>query len=404
VFAGSFSLDAAEAVASADLDDLAELVDASLLKPSGDGRFLLLETIREYAVERLEETDEGAARREDHARYFLALAERSETELAKADQARWMELLVADEDNLREAIARSAANGDTELTLRFVSALWLFWYRRGESTEPERWYAVAFGMAGDPAPGLRARALYGAAQVPMMRADWPPSLELLEESRTLAEASGETLTLMRALSDLGTTYHYLGEHEASRRCFDEGLVIARSVGDRPRALMLIGNAGEAAAEAGDIERAEPLLTEALAEYRALSDSVGTAGALDSLGKVALERGQIERASAYFREGLSIARPLGALTLKAAFLAEAGRIAVVRHDLPAAARLFGATDALTKRLRVSLYEMPGYEASVEVARSALGQEAFEAARAGGANLELDEALSEADLVLSDPQAP
>jgi predicted ATPase/class 3 adenylate cyclase len=402
VFAGSFSLDAAEAVASADLDGLAELVDSSLLKPTGDGRFILLETIREYALELLEDTGDAAARRQSHATYFLALAERSETELAKADQARWMALLVADEDNLREAMARSAANADTELVLRFVSALWLFWYRRG-SSEPERWYRLALSMPGNVAPALRARALYGAAQIPMMRADWQSTRDLLEECRSLAEATADTLTLMRALSDLGTTYHYMGELEASRRCFDEGLTIARRMGDRGRAAMLVGNAGEAAAEEGDGDRAEPLLTEALAEYGAMNDSLGVASTLDSLGKLALQRGQIDRAAGYFREGLSVARPLGALSVYAIFLAEAGRIAVARRQLPAAARMFGATDSLIQRLDVSLYELPDYEASVGNAREGLGEDAFGTAHAAGAVLELDEALSEAEALLAGSQA-
>jgi predicted ATPase/class 3 adenylate cyclase len=402
VFAGSFSLEAAENVASADLDALAELVDASLLKSSGDDRFLLLETIREFAIERLEETSEAQARRAAHASYFLALAEQSETELYQAEQARWMALLVADEDNLREAMARSAASGDADSMLRFVAALWLFWYRRG-SSEPGRWYEVASGLEADAPAGLRARVLYGAAQIPMMRADWPPTRDLLEQSRALAEGTGETLTLVRALSDLGTTYHYLGDYEASRRCFDEGLAIARRMGDRGRAAMIVGNAGEAAVEQGDGERAEALLTEALAEYRALGDSLGVASVLDSLGKLSLQRDQIDRAAAYFSEGLSVVRPLGALTVSAIFVAEAGRIALARGDLSAAARMFGATDALTQRLDVSLYEVPEYQASVEVASAALGDGAFEAAHAAGANLELDEALSEADLLLSGPQA-
>jgi predicted ATPase/class 3 adenylate cyclase len=402
VFAGSFSLEAAEDVASADLDALAELVDASLLKSSGDDRFLLLETIREFAIERLEETSEAQARRAAHASYFLALAEQSETELYQAEQARWMALLAADEDNLREAMARSAASGDADSMLRFVAALWLFWYRRG-SSEPGRWYEVASGLEADAPAGLRARVLYGAAQIPMMRADWPPTRDLLEQSRALAEGTGETLTLVRALSDLGTTYHYLGDYEASRRCFDEGLAIARRIGDRGRAAMIVGNAGEAAVEQGDGERAEALLTEALAEYRALGDSLGVASVLDSLGKLSLQRDQIDRAAAYFSEGLSVVRPLGALTVSAIFVAEAGRIALARGDLSAAARMFGATDALTQRLDVSLYEVPEYQASVEVASAALGDGAFEAAHAAGANLELDEALSEADLLLSGPQA-
>ena len=398
VFAGSFSLEAAEEVCSADLDDLAELTDASLLKPTGDGRFLLLETIREYAVERLEETGSTAALRADHARFFLAFAEQSETELARSDQARWMELLVADEANLREAMAWAAATEDAELILRFVAALWLFWYRRG-SVEPGRWYAVAFATPGTAGQGLRARALYGAAQVPMMQADWPTTRVLLEESRALAEATGETLTLVRALNDLGTTYHYLAEHEASRRCFEEGLEIARRMGDRGRVAMLVGNAGEAAAEAGDGLRAEPLLAEALAEYRALGDSLGVAATLDSLGKLALRRGQGERASAYFSEGLSVARPLGGLSLLATFLAEAGRLALVQQDLPRAARMFGATDALLEQLGVALYEIGDLDETIALARAGLGAEVFETAHADGARLDLDDALAEAEHAFS-----
>ena len=397
VFAGSFSLDAAEEVCSADLDQLAELTDASLLKPTGEGRLLLLETIREYAVERLGETGVGHVLRADHARYFVALAERSETELAGPDQGRWMELLGAEEDNLREAMASSSAANDAALVLRFVAALWLFWYRRGESVEPERWYEVAFATRGEVDEGLRARALYGAAQVPMMRADWPMTRDKLEESRALAKATGETRTLIRALGDLGTTYHYLGDQEASRRCFDEGLAMARRVGDRRRAAMLVGNAGEAAAEAGDGKRAERLLNEALAEYRALGDSTALASTLDSVGKLALQRGQTDRAARHFGEGLSIARPLGALALLAGLLSAAAQVALARDDLHKAARMFGAADALVDRLRITLYEIARLEASIDATRSKLGAKRYEAAHAAGARLELEDALDEAEEV-------
>jgi predicted ATPase/class 3 adenylate cyclase len=398
VFAGSFSLEAAEEVCAADLDELDQLADTSLVNVAGEGRFLLLETIREYALGRLDAGDDVAPLRAAHARYFLDLAERSETELARQDQARWMEMLVQEENNLREALGWAAATGDAETLLRFVAALWLFWYRRGESVEPERWYEVALDLASDVPDGLRARALYGAAQVPMMRAEWGPTRDLLEQARDLATAAGETLTLIRALGDLGTAYHYLGDLDASRASFDEGLGIARQVGDRHRVAMLVGNAGEEAAESGDLERGEELLTEALAEYRAMDDHLGEASALDSLGKVSLQRGEVDRAARSFSDGLSVARPLGARAHLAAFVAAAGRVALALGDPRAAARLFGATEALTAALRISLYELGDFGDSIATARVTLGAD-FEPAHAAGATLDLDAALDEAERVLS-----
>ena len=232
VFAGGFTLDAAEAVSSgkwnisnvyvqvptghvapgADpfvLDLVASLVDKSLLRPvarpnSGPGsRFEMLETIREYGLEQLAESGEEDAVRDAHVAHFLSLAEAPEPELDGPDQIAWLDRLEAEHDNLRAAMLWQQGHSDSELGLRLAEALWRFWGMRGHVHEGRRWLAAAMVTAGDNPLGLRARALNAAGNLARDAADFDESTALHEEGLSIWRQLGDELGIARALNNLG---------------------------------------------------------------------------------------------------------------------------------------------------------------------------------------------------------
>jgi non-specific serine/threonine protein kinase len=189
VFAGSFSLDAAEQVAQVELEDIAALVDWSLLKPIGDGRFLMLETIREFALEQLVETVDAEAVRRRHAEFFLELAERDEEDPRL--QEAWLDLVEADHDNLRAAIAWARERGEARLELRLAAALAPFWEAR--SYLQEGLVHVCEALADDPdAPVvLQEKAVRFGVLLAVKQGDTATARDMAERMAALAEESGD---------------------------------------------------------------------------------------------------------------------------------------------------------------------------------------------------------------------
>ena len=196
-FPGSFDLEGAEDVAAADLDQLQSLVDKSLLRRTEAGRFFMLETIREYAVEHLEETGASDSIRRRHVDHFLALAERAAAELRGPNQTVWLGRLDAEHDNFRSALTWLGAADEAELELRLSIALTRFWYVRGHITEARSWLdkvlsanEVLAATAGQPAP-LRAQVVTSASAFALIQGDYPEATRLAEESLQLARAQGD---------------------------------------------------------------------------------------------------------------------------------------------------------------------------------------------------------------------
>jgi predicted ATPase len=165
VFAGTFSLAAAESVADADYDDVDALVEASLLKPVRGARFLMLETLREYAIESLEARRERDEFRARHLEYFLQFVVTTEPELAGPQQDDLFAELALENDNIREALAFACASGDSERAMMLAGSNWRFWHRRVQIVEALQWYERAFALGGDISTRARARATYGRSEM-----------------------------------------------------------------------------------------------------------------------------------------------------------------------------------------------------------------------------------------------
>jgi predicted ATPase len=286
VFASGFDLEAAEAVAwtlgekAGDvLERIASLVDQSLLRreerPDGTVRFGMLETVHEYAAERLAASGEEAAARDAHAAHFLALAEAAEPHLLLAGQEIWLNRLETEHDNLRAALTWLDERGDGERLLRLAAAVRYFWFLHTYPAEGWSWLERALAAAPDADPAIRLKAMSYAGFLALVNGD----------RERCAELRTASLALARALGDV----------------FHEGTQLLR--------------AGQLAEAEGDLERAAVHFEEALAVLLPASDdpmAAGTAAAvLDSLGYVALAVGDLDRAEEWFEETISQSQGPGA---------------------------------------------------------------------------------------------
>ncbi len=392
VFAGSFSLEAAEQVARGELDEISALVDWSLLKPIGEGRFLFLETIREYARELFEESEETDAVRDHHLDYFLALVEEAEPNLTGPDQAEWYDRLAVEHDNVREALSYACDAGDGERALMLAGTIWRFWWNRGYTNESAHWYERAFAVGADASPTARARGVFGAAHVAETRGDAEQARIEFEEAARLFREIGETRWLILALAHLGEAYSSLGDPERAERIFEEALALARQSGDVRGAAIVEGNLAYKFLVEGDEDRAAPLYAAALEGHRAVGDVYGIANSSADLALIGLHRGDVDLAAASLSESLRLSSSIGDTHSLVGTFATAGAVVLARGDALTSAQLCGAAEALAGAHDFDLG--PIYrrlmDETIPVARTALG-EGFDEAWAAGAELELPAAV-------------
>jgi predicted ATPase/DNA-binding CsgD family transcriptional regulator len=312
VFAGGFTLEVAEQVCAGEgierddiLDLLSRLVDRSLVvvEERGDAaRYRLLETIRQYGQEKLNESTEGAAAtKRHHALIFLELAEEAELYMLGPQQDTWMERLELEHDNFRAALGWFGECGEAERGLRLAGALGRFWWFRGYFTEGRAW---------------------------------------LEELLELAEASGRTAVRAKALHALGVLIHRsadysAGDQELARSRLEESIEIYRELGDVPRTAVVLWNLGRLSNEAGDLETARSSLEESLELERRSGNERGIAQARSSLGFTALLRGEHGSARAHLEESLRVLQKLGSTEDTMRCLLFLGHLACDQRDYAAA---------------------------------------------------------------------
>jgi predicted ATPase/class 3 adenylate cyclase len=216
VFSGGRTLEAIEAICDAErdlpveaFDGVSSLLDKSLLRqeegPNGEPRFVMLETVHEFAREKLQESKEAEEIKRVHAQYFLTLAEQAFPELRGPDQLEWLERLEAEHDNMRAALSWALEHKQVELALRLGSALWWFWWMRGHNSEGRRWLEQALAMDGRGSPEVRAIALAGAGALASEQGDLDRAKEACEGGFELLanEAREASETKLNLLSCLG---------------------------------------------------------------------------------------------------------------------------------------------------------------------------------------------------------
>jgi predicted ATPase len=407
VFAGGATLEAAEAVCgsgeSEALVGLASLVDKSLLRQreqaEGEARFLMLEVVREFALEQLEAGGEAETARLAHARYFLGLAEEAWPKLRGAEQAAWLERLGREQENLRAALELllevEAGEGG-----RLAAALGDFWLFRSLYTEGRGWYTRAVA-AGGADPLARAKLLLGLSNVEGLlgehRAAGAHAREAVEASR----AVGDPRLLAGALNALGTTFVYTGEAQRGREAFEEGLAIARDLDEGDMAATILNNLGDVAEVEGDYHAARGYFEQALEARGRHLRTVGTAICLLNLGEVSRKEGEWAAARAFLREALAILAELGAAFDIALGLEGLAEVALAAGERERAARLAGAAEALYEAVGAPLptWEQADRDRFVARLRAELEAGALERewgwGRAMGLEAAVREALEEAD---------
>jgi predicted ATPase/DNA-binding CsgD family transcriptional regulator len=432
VFARSWTLEAAEAICGDDavnrdevLDLLAQLIDQSLVvaeEQSGRVRYGLLDTMRQYAAEKLEESGESPVMRDRHLDWFLTQAESSPFELMDPDHIAW---LAEEVDNLRSALRWSIQRGAVESGLRLAIRACAFWYQYGFYAEGCAWLAEVLAQTEALRTVARATALIWAAQLTKLRGDVPAALALARESLAIARelddagAFAESLwceaqialrtgDAARAQSLLEESLSVCRDNRLSRAGLEyyilHGLaLLALETGDSARAATIgaecqelaqrIGHVrgsantmyvlGRAAAMRGDCANGRRLLESGLALYRQYTDWQGTEWCLRALGYVALEQGDLPAARRFFREDLGFAQASGeALELALGLEGLAGTLVVGQPDR--AVRLVAAAAVLREAVDARPYasERERLDRWLEAAAAKLGHEAYTAAWAEG----------------------
>jgi predicted ATPase len=319
VFAGGWTLDAAEDVCGADLDTLQSLVDKNLVR-ADDGRFRMLETLREYALERFEEAGDAKRLRSRHAEHYLRLALRAEPELTGAEQHIWLERLATDHENLRTTLewytTRPGGDGDA---LRLASALVLFWFNRSLYRDGLHWLELVLARSEADTSAARAGALWGAGFLWALVGDAARAEPLLEQALALARRLEEGTIVARALSVIGLLAFFKNDARRARALFEESAATARGVGDKWALADALGTLGSIYPLQGEFDRAEVAGSEALVIGRAYGDRQGIRMANFGLALTAAMRGDLGRARSLSEEGLAICREIGDLWFVSYFL-------------------------------------------------------------------------------------
>jgi len=399
VFRGGATLEAIESIAQADLDTLQSLVDKSLVRRRGD-RFVMLETIREFADERIRESGERADLERRHADFFKVLAEEAYPNLKGGPKA-WLDRLDADHDNLRAALDHLESTRDTQAVLQLAGAVYRFWYMRGYLREGrdrlERLLALDAALTS-----ARVRALHGAAVMASVTGDPETAAKRAAEAREMARALGDAWGEAYAEYMLATAATERKDWAAALPSYEASLEAFRELGDEHYVLVASDAIAWVSRELGDRERGRRLHEETLARARASGDHGVVALQLFQLAEYAREAGRIDDAFAMLREALVLSRDEGlpegmaeVFVVMARTLEAIGAPARAPELLAAAARLrdeigggSGWVGEDIERLRASL-------------RASLGDAAFEAAWERGSRLSSNEAVEYA--VASAPQS-
>jgi len=314
------------------LGGLSSLVDKSLLRPEeeagGEQRFVMLETIREYAVERLEEGDEAEGVRRRHAAYFLRLAEEAEPRLSGPEQVSWLDRLEREHDNLRAALTWMRERGAGEGGPRLAGALWLFWQMRGYLEEGRRWLDVMLALPAPRDGAARMKALHGAGWLAYEQADYGAAMLRAEEALACATSAGDARGRVTALRFLSIVALDRGQYRRASTLAEECAPLARRLGDGRALAGVLNILGDVAQEQGDYGRAVALYDECMVLR---NDTQGVAYMLSNLGDVARKRGDTRAAAARYANSLAMFRDLGEKRGSAGVLANLGMIAHAEGD-------------------------------------------------------------------------
>jgi predicted ATPase len=391
VFTGGCTLEAAEQVCGIELDTLSSLLDKNLVRRRDD-RFAMLETIRDFARERLAANDDAGAIFRSHAEWYAGLAERAARELYGPEQILWLRLLERDHDNLRAALAWALEVGQRELVLRLSAALHPFWYKHGHIEEGRRWLERGVELSGGQPPALRARVLQGASVFAGTQDDWKRAQEFAEEGLALYRGLGDRRGTAILLRDLGAAAVRRGDYAAAKRFYEESASIFRELDERRLLATVIANLGDLAFRQRDFADASERTQESLALQRELGATFGVAISLITLGFISVCQAREEDARVALEEGMLLAHDLGSTDNLAYAFEGLAAVSAARLDWDCATRLLGRAEAIFAATATEL----------EVAEQAVHEQTLNALRTACSEAEVAEGLA-AGRLMSDEAA-
>ena len=308
VFSGGSTLAMAEDVVGADFDTLHSLVDKSLVGHTND-RYSMLETVREYALERLDESEGADLLRQRHADFFLRLAKSSEKQVTGSDQEVWLERLAFEHENLRSGLERFIDAGDGEHALTLASSLVVYWFVRGHYREGLAWLERSFEQptAGE-SPAL-AKALWGAGFFGVLVGEVETAVGQLERGLAMAHRVHDLSTAGRCLAVLGLLAFFRNEPAGSRSFLEKSVEAAREADDSWCLADSLGTLGSILALQGDLDAAGAAGLEGLSIARQVGDQQGVRMSLFGLALSAVRRGTLTDAARFADEGLEISRSI-----------------------------------------------------------------------------------------------
>jgi predicted ATPase/serine/threonine protein kinase len=457
VFVGGCNLESAEAVCDSKgdldmdlLDGMASMVDKSLVQQveqgKGESRFVMLETLREYALEKLEVSGEAALTKRAHAAYHLVLAEENATESSEAEQAGWLERLGLEHDNFRAGLEWLTETGNAEWGLRLGTALFRFWEVRENLAEGrDRLGRLLKLTEAGASTKLRMRALFAAGVLAGEQGDYTSAAALINESQDIAQALGDKTgvavslnalavfardrgdvevahvlfeaslglwrelsdqkAVARALSNLANVVKLQGEYGRARALYVECLSIFRGLGDRMGVAWSLNYQGDVAHDQGDSDAARTLYEQGLAIFREVDDRWGIAGTLADLGSLAREKGDYSTARSMYRESIHFFQELNHRRGIARLLEYFACLAAAQLEAERSLRLAGAAAALRQNIGAPLTpaEQVKLETSLRAARQTLTNKGGATAWLEGWALPAERAIEEV-LMTEDPSLP
>ncbi len=404
VFAGGFTLEAAEDVcgggavaASEVLDLLLHLVDRSMVAArdrENQSWYRLLETVRQYSWQKLVEAGEADEMRRRHLTWYLELAEQADPKLRGSEQQVWLDRLEAEHDNLRAALEWSNTDpGHAEKGLRLATTLFWFWYFHGHWSEGRRWLDAAVSPEGEAPSHVSAKTLRYAAMLAFHQGDNGRATALAQHGLTSSRKSGDAESTVYCRTVLGLAASDRGDYGQASTLLEENVDLCRKLNDEWLLGWALCNLQFVARNQGDYERAAALSSEGLALFRKTGDKHSTAWALRTLGIVALRLDDHKRAATFCRESLTLTREIGDIWLVEQGLMGLAGAAALKRQYEHAARLFAAAEAHRTSLgrHRSVSDQADFDKRVASTRAGLGEAAFAAAWTQGTTMPLEEAI-------------
>ncbi len=400
VFAGGWTLGSAAAVCQVEdppciLEGVASLLDKGLLLRmegrDAEARFTMLETVREYALERLAESTTEDTIRRRHARFFLTLAEQAEPHLRGEEQSAWLERLDEDHDNVRTALRWALDNDVADLGLRLVGSLRWFWTFRSHVNEGYDWaWRMLERSPADRPTAARGKALWTAGVMAWLRQD-PVARTLLEESVATWRVVGDERGLGYALQHLGLVLSSQGDDSSAHVLEEESLSLFQAAGDRPGIALATLCLAVIMMRLDDVETSQVLLQDSARLSQEIGDRWTLALALENLGRLAKARGDYAEGCSLLAQAIELWGEMGTKHEIAKVLNELGIWAHERGNFERAALVFGAVEALSDDIGAK-HESAYHAPYIDNLRSALGDDQFAMLWQQGRTMTADEAVA------------